>query len=91
MVKKCNHCLILYNNNYVAVILSIVLQLIIAITFITLLHSQFDSMLSNDLQFAYKSQTSMIQCVSSVIETVSYYIGHLGHTYMCTGIHSRKQ
>ena len=29
----------------------------------------------------YKSQTSTIQCVSSVLEGVSYYIGHLGHTY----------
>ena len=70
-----------------AVSVAIVLQLILAITFITLLHSQIDSLLSNDLQFAYKSQTSMIQCVSSVIETVSYYIGRLGHTYTCTCTH----
>ena len=46
--------------------------------------SQFDSLLSNDLQFTYKSQSSTIQCVFSVIETVSYYIDRLGHTYMCT-------
>ena len=45
-----------------------------------IISSQFDSLLSNDLQFAYKSQTSTIQCVSSVIETVSYYIDHLRHT-----------
>ena len=45
--------------------------------------SQFNSLLSNDLQFANKSQTSTIQCVSSFMETVSYHIGHLGHTYMC--------
>ena len=32
----------------------------------------------------YKWQTSTIQCVSSVLEAVSCYIGHLGHTYMCT-------
>ena len=40
--------------------------------------SQFDSLLSNDLQFAYKLHTSTMQCVSYVIETVSYYIDHLG-------------
>ena len=45
--------------------------------------SQFDSLLSNDLQFAYKSKTSTIQCVSSVIEIVSYYKDHLGDTCMC--------
>ena len=49
-----------------------------------IISSQFDSLLFYDLQFAYKSQTSNIQCVSFVIETVSYYIGHLGHTNMCT-------
>ena len=35
-----------------------------------IMFSQFDSLLSNDLQFAYKSQTSTIQCIYSVIETV---------------------
>ena len=35
-----------------------------------IIFSQFDSLLSNDLQFAYKSQTSTIQCIYSVIETV---------------------
>ena len=46
--------------------------------------SQIDSLYSNNLQFAYKSQTSTIQCVSSVIETITYYIDHDGNVYMCT-------
>ena len=50
---------------------------------VIVISSQFDNLLSNDLQFAYKSQTSNIQCVSSVIETVSYYVGHLGHKHTC--------
>ena len=41
--------------------------------------SQFDSLYSNDLQFAYESQTSTIQCVSSVIETITYYVDHDGN------------
>ena len=48
-----------------------------------IISSQFDGLLSNDLQFAYEPQASTIQCVSSVIETVSYYINHLGKTYTC--------
>ena len=48
-----------------------------------IISSQFDSLLSNDLQFAYTSQTSTIQCVSSVIETVCYYIDHVGNIYVC--------
>ena len=52
-----------------------------------IISSQFDSLFFNDLQNAYKSQTSTIQCFFSVIETViSYYIGHLEHTYMCRGV-----
>ena len=46
--------------------------------------SQFDRLYSNDLQFAYKSQTSTIQCVSSVIETITYYVDHDGNVYVCT-------
>ena len=44
--------------------------------------SQFDSLFSNDLQFVYKLQTCTTECVSSVIETVSYYIDHLGDASM---------
>ena len=44
--------------------------------------SQFDSLYSNDLQFAYKPQTSTIQCVSSVIETITYYVDHDGNVFM---------
>ena len=32
---------------------------------------QLDSLLSSDLQFAYKFQTSTTQCASSVTETIS--------------------
>ena len=38
-----------------------------------IISSQFDRLQSNDLQFAYKPQTSTIQCVSSITETVSYF------------------
>ena len=41
---------------------------------ICIISSQFDRLQSNDLQFAYKPQTSTIQCVSSITETVSYYV-----------------
>ena len=43
--------------------------------------SQIDSLYSNNLQFAYKSQTSTIQCVSSVIETITYYVDHDGNVF----------
>ena len=39
---------------------------------ICIISRQFDSLLSNYLQFAHKSQT--IQCVSSVIVTASYIV-----------------
>ena len=44
--------------------------------------SQFDTLYSNDLQFAYKSQTSTILCVSSVIENITYYVDHDENVYM---------
>ena len=47
--------------------------------------SQFDSLYSNDLQFAYKSKTSTIQCVSSVIGTITYYVDHDGNIYVYIG------
>ena len=39
----------------------------------------------NDLQFAYKPQTSTIQCVSSITEIVSYYVDNSGQVglYVC--------
>ena len=45
--------------------------------------SQFDCFYSNDLlQFVYKSQASIIQCVSSVNETITYYVDHVGNVYI---------
>ena len=35
--------------------------------------NQYDSLHSDDLQFAYKSKISAIHCVNSVNETVNYY------------------
>ena len=37
---------------------------------------QYDSLRSDDLQFAYKSKISVIHCVNSVNETVNYYINN---------------
>ena len=36
----------------------------------------YENLLSNSLQFAYKPNTSTVQCVSSIIETtcISYYL-----------------
>ena len=34
----------------------------------------YENLYSNSLQFAYKPNTSTVQCVSSIIETISYYI-----------------
>ena len=38
--------------------------------------NQYDSLRSDDLQFAYKSKISAIHCVNSVNETVNYYINN---------------
>ena len=46
--------------------------------------NQYDSLRSNDLQFAYKSKISAIHCVNSVNETVNYYINNSGKIYVCT-------
>ena len=48
-----------------------------------IISSQFDRLQSNDLQFAYKPQTSTIQCVPSITETVSYYVDNSGQVYVC--------
>ena len=44
----------------------------------------YDSLRSDDLQFAYKSKISAIHCVHSVNETVNYYICNSGKVYVCT-------
>ena len=46
--------------------------------------NQYDSLRSDDLQFAYKSKISAIHCVNSVNETVKYYINNSGKAYVCT-------
>ena len=46
--------------------------------------NQYDSLRSDDLQFAYKSKISAIDCVNSVNKTVNYYINNSGKVYVCT-------
>ena len=46
--------------------------------------NQYDSLRSDDLQFAYKSKISAIHCVNFVNETVNYYINNSGKVYVCT-------
>ena len=38
---------------------------------------------SDDLQFAYKKNTSTVQCVSTINEVVKYYTKKDGSVYMC--------
>ena len=51
--------------------------------------NQYDSLRSNDLQFAYISKISAIHYVNSANETVSYYINSSGKLYVCT-LHASK-
>ena len=44
----------------------------------------YDNLHSNSLQFAYKPNTSTVQCVSSIIETILYYLDKKGKIFMCT-------
>ena len=37
----------------------------------------------NDLQFAYKSKTSTIQCVSAIFATANHYVSSAGATHVC--------
>ena len=39
---------------------------------------------SDDLQFAYKSGMSTIQCASVVTETINYYLHNKSDIYICT-------
>ena len=39
-----------------------------------IISNQYDSLFTNDLQFAYKSKTSTIHWVSSIFETANYYV-----------------
>ena len=44
----------------------------------------YENLYSNSLQFAYKPNTSTVQCVSSIIETISYYLDKQSKIFMCT-------
>ena len=46
--------------------------------------SQNTALVSDDLQFAYKSGMSTVQCVSIVTETINYYLHNDSDVYMCT-------
>ena len=48
-----------------------------------IISNQYDSMFTNDLQFAYKSKTSTIYCVSSTFETAKYYVSSAGAAHVC--------
>ena len=49
-----------------------------------IISNQYDSLFTNDLQSACKSQTSTIHCVSSIFETTNYYVSSAGATHVCT-------
>lgn len=48
-----------------------------------LISSQQISLRTDDLQFAYKSGASTIQCVSVIQEVINYYINNSSHVVMC--------
>ena len=43
----------------------------------------YKNLYSNSLQFAYKANTSIVQCVSSIVETISYYLNKKSKIFMC--------
>ena len=45
--------------------------------------NQYDSLRSDDMQFAYKSKITAIHYVNSVNEIVNYYINNSGKVYAC--------
>ena len=48
-----------------------------------IISNQYDSLFTNDLQFAYKSKTSTIHCVSSIFETANYYVSRAVAAHVC--------
>ena len=44
----------------------------------------YENLHFNSLQFAYKPNTSTVQCVSSIKETISYYIDNKSNIFMYT-------
>jgi len=49
-----------------------------------IISSQGAALLSDELQFAYKSGMSTVQCVSVITETINYYLHNDSNVYMCT-------
>ena len=45
---------------------------------------QESCLLTDALQFAYKSKTSTVQCISTITEIINYYIKNSSNLYMCT-------
>ena len=55
-----------------------------------IISNQYDSLFTNDLQSACKSQTSTIHCVSSIFETTNYYVSSAGATHVCKHVRCIK-
>ena len=49
-----------------------------------IISKHYENLYSNNLQFAYKPNTSTVQSVSSIIETISYYLDKKSKIFMCT-------
>ena len=48
-----------------------------------IISNQYDSLFTNDLQFAYKSKTSRIHCVSFNFKTANHYVSSAGASHLC--------
>ena len=48
-----------------------------------IISNQYDSLFTNNLQIAYKSETSTIHCVSSIFETANYYVSSAEAAHVC--------
>ena len=68
-------------KNYRGIALSSLLSKIFDNCIISL---QESCLLTDDLQFAYKSKTSTVQCISTITEIINYYIKNSSNLYMCT-------
>ena len=67
-------------QNYRGIALSSLLSKLFDLCIIS---SEGSHLLSDGLQFAYKSGSSTIQCASIVTETINYYINNESDVYMC--------
>ena len=68
-------------KNYRGIALSSLLSKIFDNSIISL---QESCLRTDDLQFAYKSKTSTVQCISTITEIINYYIKNSSNVYMCT-------